>query len=43
MRVRVRMDGFFGIGAEYLDYMNFSANAVEWNKPFLSETGYRSF
>lgn len=43
MRVRICMEGFFGIGTCYLDYMNFTANAVEWDKPFLSETGYRSF
>jgi hypothetical protein len=43
MRVRIEMDGRYGIGASYCPWMNFSANAVDWDKPFLSETGYRSF
>lgn len=43
MRVRIDMDGIFGIGAQYMPWMNFSARAVDWNKPFLSETGFRSF
>jgi hypothetical protein len=43
MRVRIDMDGIFGIGAQYMQWMNFSARAVDWDKPFLSETGYRSF
>lgn len=43
MRVRIEMDGMFGIGAQYSIWMNFSAKAVDWDKPFLSETGYRSF
>lgn len=43
MRVRIDMDGIFGIGARYMPWMNFSARAVDWEKPFLSETGYRSF
>lgn len=43
MRVRIEMDGIFGIGARYMAWMNFSAHAVDWDKPFLSETGYRSF
>jgi hypothetical protein len=41
MRVRIEMDGMFGIGAK--PWPGFSAHAVEWDKPFLSETGYRSF
>lgn len=43
MRVRVDMDGLYGIGACYSPWMNFGAHAVDWEKPFLSETGYRSF
>lgn len=43
MRVRIDMDGLFGIGACYMTWMNFSARAVDRDKPFLSETGYRSF
>jgi hypothetical protein len=43
MRVRIEMDGMFGIGAAYMSWPGFSAHAVEYGKPFLSETGYRSF
>lgn len=43
MRVRIDMDGIFGISAQYMPWMNFSVRAVDWDKPFLSETGYRSF
>ncbi|WP_222306422.1 hypothetical protein [Rhizobium leguminosarum] len=35
MRVRIEMDGIFGIGAQYSPWMNFSAHAVDWDKPFL--------
>jgi hypothetical protein len=43
MRVYIEMDGMFGIGATSMTWPGFSAHAVEWDKPFLSETGYRSF
>lgn len=43
MRVRIEMDGLFGIGASHMAWLGFAAHAVEKNKPFLSETGYRSF
>lgn len=43
MRVRIEMEGLFGIGASYVSWLGFSAHAVEKTKPFLSETGYRSF
>jgi hypothetical protein len=43
MRVRIEMDGLFGIGATHMSWLGFSAHAVEQTKPFLSETGYRSF
>lgn len=43
MRVRIDMDGLFGIGAKYMPWLNFSARAIDWDKSFLSETGYRSF
>jgi len=43
MRVRIEMDGFFGIAARHLSWMGFSAHAVDWHAPFISETGYRSF
>lgn len=43
MRVRIEMDGFFGIASRYSSWMGFAAHAVDWHAPFLSETGYRSF
>jgi hypothetical protein len=43
MRVHIDLDGLFGIGARFMPWHGFSAHAVEWDKPFLSETGYRSF
>ena len=43
MRVSIEMDGIFGIGASYMAWLGFSAHAVEHDKPFLSDTGYRSF
>lgn len=43
MRVRIEMDGLFGIGASHMAWLGFAAHAVEKTKPFLSDTGYRSF
>jgi len=43
MRVRIEMDGMFGIGAGFSFWPGFSAHVVDPGKPFLSETGYRSF
>lgn len=43
MRVRIEMDGIYGIGASHMSWIGFAAYAVEPEKPFLSETGYRSF
>ena len=43
MRVRIEMDGMFGIGAGFGFWPGFSAHAVDTDKPFISETGYRSF
>ncbi|MBI1308955.1 MAG: hypothetical protein GC129_03710 [Proteobacteria bacterium] len=43
MRVRITIDGMFGIGACYCRWPGFGAHAVEYDKPFLSETGFRSF
>jgi len=43
MKVRVAMDGIFGIGATAGFWLGFEAFAVDWSRPFLSETGYRSF
>jgi hypothetical protein len=43
MRVLIQMDGLFGIGACYMSWLSFSAHALDWDRPFLSETGFRSF
>lgn len=43
MRVRIEQDGMFGIGASAMLWPGFSAHIVDHDKPFLSETGYRSF
>ncbi|MEM6410154.1 MAG: hypothetical protein AAF683_01305 [Pseudomonadota bacterium] len=43
MRVRIAMEGMFGIGSGWGFWPGFSAHAVDRDAPFLSETGYRSF
>jgi hypothetical protein len=43
MRVRIEMDGIFGLASNVYHWLGFAAHAVEWDRPFLSETGYRSF
>ena len=43
MAINVEMKGMFGIGATAMPYLGFSVSAVDRTKPFLSETGYRSF
>lgn len=43
MRVRIVQRGLFGICASLGTFPEFAAHAVDWDKPFLSETGYRSF
>ena len=42
-RVRIEMDGVFGICATSGFWLSFSAHAVDFDGPFISETGYRSF
>ena len=42
-RVRIEMDGIFGIGASFAYWPGFSAHAIDRDRPFISETGYRSF
>lgn len=42
-RVRVEMEGIFGIGARVAYWPGFSAHAVDHDRPFISPTGYRSF
>jgi hypothetical protein len=43
MRLRIAMEGVFGIASNVYHWLGFAAHAVERDKPFLSETGYRSF
>lgn len=42
-RVRVETDGLFGIGCVSGFWPGFAAHAVDLDRPFISETGYRSF
>ncbi len=41
--IRVEMSGIFGIGGAHCYWPGFAAHAVDWDKPFKTETGYRSF
>jgi hypothetical protein len=43
MQVRLEIDGMFGIGATFMYWPGLSAHALDRDKPFLSETDYRSF
>jgi hypothetical protein len=43
MQVRIEMEGMFGIGSSFQFWPGFSVHAVDWHRPFLSPTGYRSF
>jgi len=43
MPVRIEQDGIFGTGAGHMTCPGFAARAVDYQKPFLSDTGYRSF
>lgn len=43
MRVRIELDGMFGIGCGFCFWPGFAAHAVDCDRPFISETGYRSF
>ncbi|MGE3992565.1 hypothetical protein [Pseudorhodoplanes sp.] len=43
MKVRVELNGVFGIGCRPGFWPGFSAHVVDRSAPFLSETGYRSF
>lgn len=43
MKVRIEQDGMFAVGSHAMHWLAFSAHAVDWDKPFLSETGYQSF
>jgi hypothetical protein len=41
--IQISMDGIFGIGSGLTLLPNFSIKALDYTKPFPSETGYRSF
>jgi len=41
--VRMETDGIFGISTRYVLMPGFAAHAVDFGKPFISETGFRSF
>lgn len=43
LRVRIALDGLFGIGCSCSFWPGFGAHAVDPDRPFISETGYRSF
>lgn len=43
MKVRIEQDGMFGVGTGLMFWPGFGAHAVDYDRPFLSETGYRSF
>jgi hypothetical protein len=43
MRVQIEMNGIFGLASNAFAWLGFAAHALEWGKPFLSETGYRRF
>ena len=43
MRVRIEIEGVFGLFAAWSFWPSFSAHAIDPGRPFISETGYRSF
>src|SRR6202023_4095907 len=43
MRVRIELHGMFGIGSTSCLFAGFYAHAVDTDRPFLSETGFRTF
>lgn len=43
VKVRIEMNGIFGIGGRCLYWPGFAAHAVDYHRPFISHTGYRSF
>ncbi|WP_145714522.1 hypothetical protein [Mesorhizobium tianshanense] len=43
MRVRIDLNGIFGIGSSVGFWPGFAADAVDLDKPFLSQAGYCSF
>lgn len=43
MRVRIETDGIFGLFTREEIARDFAAHAVDFDRPFISKTGYRSF
>ena len=43
IKIRVEQSGMLGIGSMAMFWPSFEAHAVEYDKPFISETGYRNF
>lgn len=43
MRIRIAMEGIFGLASNVYHWLGFAAYAVDRSKPSFSETGYRSF
>jgi hypothetical protein len=41
--VRIDMDSIFGVCGLHTSWMGFGAQAVDLDKPFTSETSFRSF
>lgn len=41
--ILIALDGMFGLGGRYGPYLGFSARAVDYERPFISDTGFRSF
>lgn len=42
-RVRIEMEGIFGLCGRFAYWLGFSAHAIDVDRPFISPTGYRSF
>jgi hypothetical protein len=42
-KVRIEQDGIFGVSTGSMFWPGFGAHAVDYQRPFISETGYRSF
>lgn len=43
VQIRIEMEGIFGICAGVAFWPGFAVHCVDCDKPFISETGYRSF
>ena len=43
LRIDIALDGIFGLTWSVYHWPGFGAYAVDWKKPFLTETGFRSF